>query len=100
MKMNWQETLGIMGGLLGNVGLIPQVWRLFRFKTAYEISLPFLCLWLTSTVCWLTYGILILSFSLVMWNSITFLLASLMMIAKLKWGMRTHPARATDNHQD
>jgi MtN3 and saliva related transmembrane protein len=92
--MNWQEILGIMGGLLGNIGLLPQVWRLFHYKTAYEISLPFLCLWLASTVCWLTYGIFLVSFSLIMWNSITFLLAALMLIAKLKWGMRPRPQRA------
>ena len=86
--MNWQESLGIIAGLLGNIGILPQVWRLFRYKTAYEISLPFLCLWLASTICWLTYGFLLGSFSLIMWNSITFVLASVMMFAKLKWGMK------------
>jgi MtN3 and saliva related transmembrane protein len=98
--MNWYEILGITGGLLGNISLLPQIWRLFHYKTAYEISLPFLCLWLASTVCWLTYGIALASFSLIMWNSITFLLASLMLTAKLKWGMRRSSERASHSHQD
>lgn len=85
--MNWQEILGILGGLLGNVGIIPQIVRLFRYKTAYEISLPFVYLWISSTLCWLTYGLLFGLFSLIMWNSITLVLASLILFAKLKWGM-------------
>ena len=86
--MNWQETLGIVGGLLGNIGIIPQIARLFRFRSAYEISLPFLFLWIASTACWLTYGLLFWMFSLILWNSITLMLALLMLYAKLKWGMR------------
>jgi MtN3 and saliva related transmembrane protein len=86
--MNWQEILGIIGGLLGNVGIIPQIARLFRYKSAHEISLPFLYLWIASTICWLTYGILFGLFSMILWNSITLVLASLMYYAKLKWGIR------------
>ncbi|RPJ63828.1 MAG: hypothetical protein EHM12_01300 [Dehalococcoidia bacterium] len=86
--MNWQEILGIMGGLLGNVGIIPQIVRLFRYKTAVEISLPFIYLWISSLICWLTYGILLGLFSLIMWNSITLVLATFMLFAKYKWGMR------------
>jgi MtN3 and saliva related transmembrane protein len=86
--MNWQEILGILGGLLGNVGIIPQIVRLFRYKTAYEISLPFVYLWISSTVCWLVYGILFGLFAMIMWNSITLVLASFMLYAKLKWGIR------------
>jgi MtN3 and saliva related transmembrane protein len=86
--MNWQELLGIFGGLLGNIGIIPQIARLFRYKSAYEISLPFLYLWIASTICWLTYGVLFMLFSLILWNSITLVLASMILYAKLKWGIR------------
>jgi MtN3 and saliva related transmembrane protein len=88
MYMNWQEILGILGGLLGNIGIIPQIVRLFRYKTAYEISLPFVYLWISSTVCWLIYGILFGLFSMIMWNSITLVLAAFMLYAKMKWGIR------------
>jgi MtN3 and saliva related transmembrane protein len=86
--MNWQEAIGIVGGALGNIGIIPQVWRLFRLKSAYELSLLFISLWLLSLICWLTYGIVLGLLSLILWNSITLVLAALMMYAKLKWGMR------------
>jgi len=86
--MQWQEMLGLLGGFLGNFGVIPQIWRLFRYKTAYEISLPFLWMWLASIICWLLYGIFLGLFSLIMWNCITFVLALLMLYAKFKWGIR------------
>lgn len=87
--MNWQEILGIVGGLLGNIGIIPQIVRLFRYRSAYEISLPFLYLWIGSTVCWLTYGLLFWMFSLIFWNSVTLVLAAFMLYAKMKWGLRS-----------
>jgi MtN3 and saliva related transmembrane protein len=86
--MQWQEILGILGGFLGNFGIVPQIWRLFHYKTAYEISLPFLWMWLASIICWLLYGIFLGLFSVIMWNCITMVLAGLMMYAKLKWGIR------------
>ena len=39
--MEWRELLGFMGGALTTVGFMLQVWRLFRLKSAREISLPF-----------------------------------------------------------
>ncbi len=91
--MHWQEILGLTAGLIGNISIVPQVWKLFRYKTAYEISLPFLCLWLVSTLCWLSYGISLGLPSVTIWNSITLLLAALIMYAKLKWGMRAKQAK-------
>ena len=101
--MNWQETLGLLGGLLGNIGIIPQIFRLFRYKSAHEISLPFVYLWVASTICWLTYGILFGMFSLIFWNSILLVLTSLVLFAKLKWGMNAKAERSetsrTSRHQ-
>ncbi|MBN1375607.1 MAG: hypothetical protein JXA01_05590 [Dehalococcoidia bacterium] len=89
--MSWQEILGIVGGLLGNIGIVPQIARLFRFKSAYEISLPFIFIWISSLTCWLAYGILFGLFAIIFWNAITLVLALLILYAKYKWGMRSKP---------
>ena len=93
--MHWQEILGLIAGLIGNISIVPQIWKLFRYRTAYEISLPFLCLWMASTLCWLCYGLSLLLLSLILWNGITLVLASLILYAKLKWGMRSKAGKAT-----
>jgi MtN3 and saliva related transmembrane protein len=91
--MHWQEIIGLIGGLLGNIGIIPQIWKLFHYKAAYEISLPFVYLWLVSILCWLSYGISLGLPSVIIWNCITIVLASLILYAKLKWGMRSKPGK-------
>ena len=94
--MSWQEIIGILGGALGNIGIIPQIWRLYRLKSAYELSLVFISTWLLSIICWLTYGIVLGLFSVIFWNSITMVLAVLIMYAKLKWGRKPR-VRMPDN---
>ena len=93
--MNWQEILGIVAGLLGNVGIVPQIIRLFRYKSAYDISLPFLYMWISSTICWLVYGISFGLFAMMLWNSISLILAGLMLYTKFKWGIRPKTAKTT-----
>lgn len=84
--MVWQEFLGFGGGLFITVGFIPQVWRLFRLKSAREISLPFTSLFLLGTASWLAYGVLRGLAPVILWNVISLGLMSAMLYAKLKYG--------------
>ena len=86
--MNWTEILGILGGALCNISIIPQLRRLFIMKSAHELSLAFLITWIAGMFCWLAYGIVVNSLALILWNIVTIILGSLMLIAKLKWGMK------------
>ena len=84
--MDWKELLGFMGGLLTTGGFIPQVWRLFKLKSAHEISLTFTSLFILGVAFWLSYGISLDLPSVVLWNSITLVLGCSMLYAKLKYG--------------
>ena len=55
--MDWQEVPGFVGGLLTTMGMVPQVWRLFKLKSAHEISLTFSVLFVIGIAFWLAYGI-------------------------------------------
>ena len=80
------EWLGIIGGAIGTIGFIPQVIRVFKLKSAREISL----LWTISIVlgisCWLSYGIILQLTSIILWNSIGIILSLALIFAKLKYG--------------
>jgi MtN3 and saliva related transmembrane protein len=82
----WQELLGFGGGLFITLGFIPQVWRLFRLKSAHEISLPFTLFFLVGGMCWLAYGVLLNLSPIILWNVITLVLVSAMLYAKVKYG--------------
>lgn len=84
--MAWEELFGFVGGAAITTAFIPQVWRLFKLKSAREISLPFTLLFLLGGVCWLFYGILLNLPPVILWNSVTLVLVFAMLFAKLKYG--------------
>ena len=84
--MDWQELLGFVGGFLTTIGMVPQVWRLFRLKSAHEISLTFSVLFVIGIAFWLLYGIERGLMSVIIWNGISLALGACMLYAKLKWG--------------
>jgi len=81
-----QEFLGFVAGILVNVALVPQVVRVFRLKSAVEISLPFTILLLVGMFCWLGYGILYQLFPIIIWNAVGAGLVAILLSAKLKYG--------------
>ena len=84
--MAWEEILGFIGGALITLGFIPQVWRLFKLKSAHEISLPFMLLFLLGAACWLVYGLLFKLTPVILWNTVSLALGCVMLYAKLKYG--------------
>jgi MtN3 and saliva related transmembrane protein len=84
--LDWKELLGFIGGALTTMGFVPQVWRLFRLKSAHEISLPFTVFFLLGIAFWLSYGISLGLLSVIIWNAITFVLGFAMLYAKLRYG--------------
>ncbi|ABC75902.1 SemiSWEET family sugar transporter [Syntrophus aciditrophicus] len=84
--MDWREVIGFIGGFLTTMGMIPQVWRLFRMKSAHEISISFSLLLNTGIAFWLIYGILHGRIALILWNGIALILGLAMFYAKMKWG--------------
>ena len=84
--MSWQEILGFLAGFCITVGIVPQVWRLFKLKSAREISLSFTLLFLAGGLCWLIYGIALGLLPVIIWNAISSSLMFIMLYAKLRYG--------------
>lgn len=84
--MDWKELVGFVGGFLTTMGMVPQVWRLFKLRSAREISMTFSVLFIIGIAFWLVYGILQGLMSVIIWNGISLVLGSGMLYAKLKWG--------------
>ena len=84
--MVWEELLGFIAGALMTAGFVPQVWRLYKLKSAHEISIPFSALFLIGAALWLTYGVLLKLPPVILWNSLLLVLGGAMLYAKLKYG--------------
>lgn len=80
------EWLGLIAGAITTIGFLPQVIRVFKLKSAHEISLLWSISFLIGIGCWLIYGIYLQLTPLILWNSITVIFALILVYAKLKYG--------------
>ena len=85
--MTAEEVLGYVAGALATCSFAPQVWRLFRLKSAQEISLPFNLLLMSGVTCWMVYGVLLDLTPVILWNAMTLILVTSMLYAKLRYGL-------------
>ena len=84
--MHFAEYLGLIAGLLVTCSLIPQIIRVFRLRSAREISAVFTVLLLLGLVLWLVYGIMLTLAPVIIWNAIGAVLAILLLYAKMRYG--------------
>ncbi len=82
------EVVGLVAGAVTTGSLVPQVLRVFKLKSAHEISTLFTTLLLMGDLLWLTYGIYLASFPLMLWNSAATVLTAALLFAKLRYGRR------------
>jgi MtN3 and saliva related transmembrane protein len=82
------EYLGFIAGLFTTISLAPQLYRVLRLKSAEEISLSFTICMAFGSLLWLMYGILSSLFSVLLWNAITFIFSSGLVISKIKFGRK------------
>jgi MtN3 and saliva related transmembrane protein len=60
--------LGLFGGLLTTFAFVPQIFRIFRTKSAKDISLVFNLMVIIGGSLWLSYGIKDHLLPLIIWN--------------------------------
>jgi MtN3 and saliva related transmembrane protein len=82
----FSESIGLVAGALTTFSFIPQIIRVFKLKSAREISTLFNTLLLLGVLLWLTYGILLGLAPLIIWNAIGALFAVTLLYAKLRYG--------------
>ena len=80
------EYIGIAAGALTTLGFIPQVIRVYRLKSAREISAVFNVTLLVGITLWMIYGVLHGLAPLIIWNSIGLVLVLSLLVGKLKYG--------------
>ena len=78
--------LGYIAGLFVTFSLLPQIIRVFKLKSAREISLMFNAMLLIGVLLWMAYGIAQKDTPIIVWNAIGAALTALLMFAKFKYG--------------
>ncbi len=84
--MSTQEWVGGIAATLTTCSFIPQVFRVWQTRHTKDISLLMYTLFTIGVALWLTYGILLESWPIIIANGITVLLAGTVLVLKLRFG--------------
>ncbi|MGY9025078.1 MAG: SemiSWEET transporter [Candidatus Pelagibacterales bacterium] len=81
--MNWIHYIGILAGTLTTLAFVPQVIRVWRLKSAKDLSIWWLIIFCTGVSTWLIYGFMINDLPVILANAATIFLLILIIIAKI-----------------
>ncbi len=91
MNADQIEWLGLLAGALTTTAFVPQVWRVWKTKSAKDISLGMYGLFVLGVALWLGYGLLANSLPVVVANTVTFILAGAVLIMKIIFDAKDKP---------
>lgn len=84
-SIDWIEALGLLAGAQTTIAFLPQALKVWRAKSADDISLATFLIFCSGVICWFFYGLLIGSLSVILANAVTLVLAASIVGLKLKY---------------
>jgi MtN3 and saliva related transmembrane protein len=84
--MDTHATLvGSVAAILTTIAFIPQVIKVWKTRSARDVSLGMYALFTTGVALWLAYGLMIGSGPVIVANAMTLLLAGAVLVMKLRF---------------
>ena len=80
------DYIGYLAGLLVTFSLMPQILRIYKLKSAHEISILYNTSLLVGVILWLIYGMILGLIPLIVWNAIGMIFVCLLLLAKMRYG--------------
>lgn len=78
--------IGMIAAICTTIAFIPQVIHTLRSRDTSGISLSMYAIFTSGVFFWLIYGVLLREWPIIIGNTITFCLASVVLLMKLKHG--------------
>jgi len=86
--MNHTEWIGYAAASLTTASFVPQAWLTFKTRDVSGVSLSMYSAFTLGIALWLAYGLLIEAWPVVIANIITLLLATSILVMRLRFGRR------------
>ena len=83
--MNLIDWIGSIGATCTTLAFVPQVTKIWRARSAKDVSLPMYAIFTVGVIFWLWYGVMLDSLPIIAANIITLLLALAIIGMKLKF---------------
>lgn len=86
MEEETVKLVGLLAGALTTVAFIPQAWKIWRTKSAKDLSLGTFLIFFAGITLWLAYGLLINNLPIIATNTVTIFIATAIIVMKKKYG--------------
>jgi MtN3 and saliva related transmembrane protein len=84
--MDTANILGLVAGFLTTFAFVPQAMKIWKSKSAREISLRTYLAFGAGVALWMTYGMIKGEMPIVLWNGVTLVLAAAIVAMKIRFG--------------
>jgi MtN3 and saliva related transmembrane protein len=81
--MDYIQIAGHIGAFLSSVTFIPQVYRVWKTKSANDLSMTMMIIVFTSTLIWLVYGVALMLWPVILANTVIAVLSLLLIYFKV-----------------
>ena len=85
MKFEWTTFIGLIAAFCTTWAFLPQVLKTIKSRDTKAISLSMYIILTFGVFLWLLYGIIIGDLPLIIANSITFFLSTIVLVFKIKY---------------
>jgi len=82
---NLTEMTGFVAAILTTFSFVPQVLHVWRTRSVADISLGMYSSYTFGIAIWLVYGVLIMSWPVILSNLVTLILASTVLAMKIRF---------------
>ena len=84
--MDWTLWVGLLAGFLTTVSFVPQIQKIWKTKSAEDVSRKMFLAVALGVALWLVYGIALKQWPIIIWNSISLVLAITILVLKHRFG--------------
>ncbi len=81
--MDYIQIAGHIGAFLSSVTFIPQVYRVWKTKSANDLSMTMMIIVFTSTLIWLVYGVSLMLWPVILANTVIAVLSLMLIYFKI-----------------
>ena len=88
IDFNYIDLFGFFAALLTTIAFLPQLYKTWQTKTADDVSLIMLILFILGLICWIIYGFRINSIPILVANIITFIFNFSILMLKINYSKK------------
>ena len=84
--MHFTLLLGLAAGFFTTISFVPQIIKIWKSKSADDVSRRMFLSVMLGLALWLVYGILEKAWPIIVWNAVSLVLAGTILALKLRFG--------------